>query len=481
MKIRGGYLPSGYRASENIAYTSMRYESNGEQREIEVPSLTPGQLASLADYLSERRRLAVASLSVMDIVDAVDAAVQRLLLREGTPRAEAERWLHTITGYDTETVRLGLHKTLTTFRKPQLLRFLAQDFHNMGILDHFVAQPAGGFAKAYGPQLSTHIWAGNVPGLPAWSLIASLLVKSPLIGKLSSSEPYFAGWLAEAIAEQRAELADSMAVVWWKGGDADSERAVYSASEAVIAYGGTETIRHIRQRVPPEVRCLTFGHKISFGFIAKEALQVRQASHLSAQAALDVARYDQQGCYSPQQFFVETGGRIEPRAFAKALAHDLDNLQRVRPMRRLTVQELSAKAMYIAEHGAASTETWTGADGGWTVLYNEAIQPQLTPSCLYRTVRVTAVPSLETAVEALSPFRKFLQTAGVAASPERLFAISERLGEAGVTRICGLGDMVSPEPGWHHDGRFHLLDLVRIVDIERSGEDAAERYADYRE
>jgi len=49
----------------------------------------------------------------------------------------------------------------------------------------------------------------------------------------------------------------------------------------------------------------------------------------------------------------------------------------------------------------------------------------------------------------------------------------------GVTRICAIGAMTSPEAGWHHDGRFSLLDLVRMVDIEASTELSAESFAPY--
>jgi hypothetical protein len=40
--------------------------------------------------------------------------------------------------------------------------------------------------------------------------------------------------------------------------------------------------------------------------------------------------------------------------------------------------------------------------------------------------------------------------------------------------------MTLPEPGWHHDGRFSLLDLVRIVEVEQSAELAADQFAPYR-
>ena len=73
----------------------------------------------------------------------------------------------------------------------------------------------------------------------------------------------------------------------------------------------------------------------------------------------------------------------------------------------------------------------------------------------------------------------FLQTAGVAAAPAELFRLSELLGAAGVTRITAIGSMTSPEAGWHHDGRFNLLDLVRMVEIEQSAELAADRLAPY--
>ena len=39
--------------------------------------------------------------------------------------------------------------------------------------------------------------------------------------------------------------------------------------------------------------------------------------------------------------------------------------------------------------------------------------------------------------------------------------------------------MTAPEAGWHHDGRFNLLDLVRIVEIEQSAERASDRIAPY--
>ena len=48
-----------------------------------------------------------------------------------------------------------------------------------------------------------------------------------------------------------------------------------------------------------------------------------------------------------------------------------------------------------------------------------------------------------------------------------------------MTRISAIGSMGAPEAGWHHDGRFNLLDLVRMTEIEQSAETAAESFARY--
>ena len=96
-----------------------------------------------------------------------------------------------------------------------------------------------------------------------------------------------------------------------------------------------------------------------------------------------------------------------------------------------------------------------------------------------RTLKIVAVDSLDAVPALVSPSRAYLQTAAVAASPSELFRIAALLGDAGVTRICGFGAMAAPEAGWHNDGRFNLLDLVRLTEIEQSAERAADGFADY--
>ena len=114
----------------------------------------------------------------------------------------------------------------------------------------------------------------------------------------------------------------------------------------------------------------------------------------------------------------------------------------------------------------------------WSVVYSDVALP-LSPSPLNRNLLVIAVDALQEVAPLIEPQRMYLQTVGLAASPEELLPLSEQLGAVGVTRICALGAMTSPQAGWHHDGRFSLLDLVRMVDIEQSTELAAEQFTTY--
>ena len=61
--------------------------------------------------------------------------------------------------------------------------------------------------RAFGPALLVHSWAGNVPGLPLWSLACGLLVKAGNVGKLPSAEPVFASVFARLLAQVHPPLA----------------------------------------------------------------------------------------------------------------------------------------------------------------------------------------------------------------------------------------------------------------------------------
>ena len=235
MTERAGYLPG--LADGDVEWRPLEFGRADETVEIEVPVLTDAQMKALVERVRVAGRRHLKSMPVARIVDIVDRAIARLLDRDDPYRKKAEALLPVITGYDAEMVRLGLTGYLKTFRKPGLNRFLAEDFTNPGILDGFQPMAKGGVARAFGPDVLAHIWAGNVPGLPLWSLISGLLVKAGNIGKVPSAEPLFAGWFARLVAEIEPDIAECFAIVWWKGGDGLRETALLREADVVLAVG----------------------------------------------------------------------------------------------------------------------------------------------------------------------------------------------------------------------------------------------------
>jgi hypothetical protein len=196
-----------------------------------------------------------------------------------------------------------------------------------------------------------------------------------------------------------------------------------------------------------------------------------------------VIRYDQQGCYSPQLLFVQNGGNVSPNEFARYLAHELDTFGKRFPRRQLSMEEsVSLTSWRQKEEMSIFTnpakEVLGNTANDWTVVY-EGNELAFTPTCLNRVVKVMPFNRIEDLLPHLEPHRSLLQTAGVAASPKELFHWGDLFGKIGVTRITALGKMTSPESGWHHDGRFNLLDLIHMVDIESSAEEYCESFAPY--
>ena len=478
-RIKAGYLPG--LSDDEVQWQVLPFEArDGLRLEVCVPMLTAPQMRELAERVRKAADAHLRSMPVAEIIEAIDRAMARLLDRNDVYRQLAERWLPVVSGYDVDMVRLGLTGFFKTFRAAQLKRFVAEDFANPAVLDSFQPAAKGGAVRAFGPDLLVHSWAGNVPALSLWSLVCGLLVKAPAIGKLASAEPLFAGWFARLLAEVHPPLADCLAVVWWRGAGGEEADALYAQADTVLAYGGNPTLDALRRRLPVTTRFLPHGHKLGFGLIAAQALDTFKAPAMARLAAWDVMRYDQQGCYSPHVFYVQRGGAVSPRAFADYLAAELANLQRRFARRELDLEEGAAVARWqqSMEWSAEPPQLLGPADAAWSVAYSDGLQP-LMPTALQRTIAVVAVDSLDEVLPVVAAQRDYLQTAGIAAGPEELYRLAGLLGAVGVTRISAIGSMSMPEAGWHHDGRFNLLDLVRMTEIEQSAELAAQPLAAY--
>ncbi len=462
--ITAGWLP-GLPDAQVGRWATLRFGTK-EDLLLRVPALTVPELTTVLDAITAARDAYLADLPVLEIVGRLDKAVGLWLDPAFPPRRLAEDLLPVITGYSPPMIRAGLSTLLGGLRREALIECLAAEFGDPACLDAFrPLRGTGLLTRAFGPRLAVHVFSGNVPGLPVWSLTCGLLVKAANLGKSASGEPLLPALFAASLAEVDPDLARCLAVLYWPGGAEALEVAAFTGAEAVIAYGSDGALEALRGRVPAGTRFLGYRHRLSFGLIGREALTAAGAAALAARAAADVATFDQQGCVSPHLFYVEAGGDLSPRDFAAALAAALEELERRLPRGGIPLGASAAIQGLRDTADLAGAEVWASAGGtAWTVIYEG--DAAFAPSCLNRTVRVKPVADLADLPPLLAPLGPSLQTAGVAVSQERLPVLAARLGRLGVSRLCPLGQMPFPAFAWHHDGRGNLLDLVRFSDIE---------------
>ena len=422
------HLPSGVDVSDYEIYEVAT--SDGVKR-LRYPRLDGSKVTSLAKQLVDVRNRTLAAMSVNDILDIVADAAQLWADSDFELRRQAELLIPAITGYEPDMVRIELKRYMRQFRRRELLRFLDSEIGQPSMLDEFRPNKAGGYSKYVGPALTYQVFSSNVPGIPVWSMAMTLLVKGAILGKSSFSEPVMPAFFARSIAMVNSDLADAIAVVPWKGGSQQLEDSAIDAADAVIVYGSSQTTKLIAGKVAGSKPCLGYGAKVGLAFIGREALRPDTYADTVHRVAVDIATYDQQSCLAPQTVFVETGGALTPRGHSTAWS--------------VLYRELDG----------------SGAD--------EDVASLMSP--LNRTVNVVAVPDLLDAARRLTSCRGWLQSCGVAVDSTRLFGLAGTLAEVGVNRICPLGEMDRAKSGWHHDGGFNLIDLLRAVDVER-GSDA---------
>jgi hypothetical protein len=388
-------------------------------------------------------------------------------------RAQALELLPPTAAYSAEMARAVLDGMAADWTAERLGRLLDLELAGGAALDDFVTDRAGRLARALGPPLTVHLCAGTVPGVSVTSMVRALLVKSAALLKPGRGDEVLPVLFRRALEEADPALAAASAVVYWPGGSREPlERLALTEADLLVVYGGDEAVRDARSRARGTTPVITYPHRVGFGVIGAAALSTGALGAAAAAAARAVALFEQRGCVSPHLFYVlgaETGAAV----FADAVARALGRLERELPSgprdpaTASAAHQLRGTAELMSAAGRG--RVWSGERASsWTVVLDP--DPTFEPSCLARTVRIKSVASIDDLIDSVRPYRRHLQTVGVAGLDTRL---TRRLGEGlaglGGARIAPLEGAPWPPPWWHHDGTGPLASLVRWTDVEGGG------------
>jgi hypothetical protein len=470
------------------------YEDIGNDIELKTPIFTKKSLERIIESIKKTRNDYLLKIDLPKVFDVIETVTNKWADPSYKGRKIALDILPTVTGFSHEMIEswgfdhfMGILKreNLPLFGKLQPDKY--KDFKEL----------SDGLVKAYGeqnishsnydPEVIGHICAGNILGIAAFEMILDKLVDAGTWIKVPSEEPVFGALYAKSIEEVDPKLAHSIAILPFESKNKDVRDYLFSKSDIIRATGG-EQARVSLTKLSEKYNVPVSGHwhKFSFITLAREYMDER-ASQIAELVSLDVTAWDQQGCFSPQEIFVENGGEIDALKFAELLSEEMETTSIALPKGTNSgkMQVLDGYHQYFKkEMMGEPVKIFPSATHQWLIIY-DGTTTRFEPSPLFRVIRVKPVNDILEIPKLVRPIGSFLQTVGVAIPNERLLPFADAIGEVGATNIRAISSMTLQKPWEPWDGRFPLHELfehdnIRWVsistrDIDKEIEESLER------
>jgi hypothetical protein len=320
--------------------------------------------------------------------------------------------------------------------------------------------------KANSRGLVCHWLAGNVQVLGFFALVQAIITKNVNLLKISSKDGgVFSSMLsvfenltyttADGYTIEGNDLLKTIGVVYFSRNASALGNMMSQEADVRIAWGGKEAVETVAT-YPSKIGCETviFGPKLSFAVIAKEELSTEQdAKKLARRLSVDVSVFDQGGCASPHNLYIEKGGNISAERFCEILADVFPKTEIQIPKPMISPEQISqihsARGVYDFKGNV-----WGSQNMSWTILYDE--DNELSAPVYSRVLFVHAVDNMD---DSLANIKDYIQTIGLAAPIDRAVEYASKATEAGVARCPVIGRMLNFEMPW--DGIVLIDRLVK--------------------
>lgn len=307
-----------------------------------------------------------------------------------------------------------------------------------------------------------HVAAGNMPGLPVYSVVEGLLCGNVNLLKLPHGDKGLSLAALSLLCQQERSLADFVYAFDLPSSDAENLKRLCALCDGVVTWGGDEAITALRALVPPGCKLIEWGHRLGFAYISGYEDEEGELSAL----ARHIIATNQRLCSSCQVIFLDTSDRVEGEAFCETFLPYLERsaAQLHTPPELGAQATLSGQAALLCRivEGRAEGETLFRGKG-CSVIFRPDEELELSPT--EGNVLVKLLPQSHL-LPALRRQKGRLQTAGLICEPEKREALTELLLRAGATRVTRAGSLSRSFPGEAHDGEYPLRRYTRIVDVE---------------
>lgn len=339
---------------------------------------------------------------------------------------------------------------------------------NIGYMDQFLPFPDSDkhYLKANARGLVCHWLAGNVQILGMFALVQSIISKNVNLLKVSSRDD---GVFTDILSEFKGveyttgdghtikgdDLLKTIAVVYFSRYADYLGEEMSKQADVRIAWGGRESVETVSgYPARYDAETVIFGPKLSYSVIAKEELaSVQEAKKLARKVSVDVSVFDQTGCASPHNLYVEEGGEVSPEEFIDILGDSMQKTELQIPKPLMSPEQVSQihsiRGVYDFKGTVKGSETMS-----WTLLLDDL--DEIDKPVYSRVLFVHKVKSI---MDSLKYIDENTQTVGVAAPTEKALQFATEATKRGVMRLPLIGRMLNFEMPW--DGIFLFDRLVK--------------------
>ncbi|MBQ8176533.1 MAG: acyl-CoA reductase [Oscillospiraceae bacterium] len=307
-----------------------------------------------------------------------------------------------------------------------------------------------------------HIAAGNMDGLPAFSVLEGLLTGNVNILKLPQADNGLTIEIFRKLIEIEPKLAPFIYVFDTPSSDVAAMKKMAEFSDGIIVWGGDGAVSAVRALAPTGAKLIEWGHKLGFAYISGYESKNAELSAL-AKHIIDTR---QLLCSSCQTIYIDTEDMAEVTSFCREFLTYLEAAEKENP-----VTETGAIAEMSLRRYTEQLENYIGKRGGKQIFQGGRCSltacedSVLELSYMYGNCLVKRLPQNEI-MATLRKSKGYLQTAGLICTPDRREELTDILARTGVNRIMCAGNMSVTFCGEAHDGEYPLMRYMRAVNIE---------------
>lgn len=301
-----------------------------------------------------------------------------------------------------------------------------------------------------------HIAAGNVDGLPAYSVIEGLLSGNINILKLPTGDSGLSVKLLSELIKVEPEIAEYVYVFDVPSTETETIKKMAAIADGVVVWGGDRAVAAAREMTDITTKIIPWGHKLSFAYVTKKASEdelMKLAEHICAT--------NQVLCSSCQGVFVDTENEEELLAFGEKFFNMLKDANRRLGRADMGMRGKNTIHLYNDMLEENFNKKVFIGDGVSVII---APDGELELSYMFRNVWVKSLPHGQI-VNRLKEHKNHLQTCGLICGADEKGELAMALARAGVVRIT-TADMSRMIAGEAHDGTYALQEYSRIVEID---------------